>query len=62
MIDLFGIKARQDSLDHMKKIEQLEDKIKEQNRIIQMQQQRIKELQYRLPFGNDIDYPGSNRR
>ena len=57
MIDLFGIKARQDSLHNMKKIEQLEDKIEEQNRIIQMQQQRIKELKYRLPFGNDIDYP-----
>lgn len=61
MIDLFGINARQDLLHYMKKIEQLEDKIKEQNRIIQMQQQRIKELQYRLPFGNDIDYPGSRR-
>ena len=61
MIDLFGIKARQNSLHHMKKIKQLEDKIEEQNRIIQMQQQKIKALQFRLPFGNDIDYPGSRR-
>lgn len=61
MIDLFGIKARQDALHHMKKIEQLEDKIKEQNRIIQMQQQKIKALQFRLPFGSDIDYPGGRK-
>lgn len=61
MIDLFGIRSRKDVLDHMKKIEQLEDKITEQNRIIQMQQQRIKKLQYRLPFGNDLDFPNSKR-
>ena len=62
MIDFLGIRSRQEVLNHMKKIEQLEDKIKEQNRIIQMQQQKIKALQFRLPFGDDIDYPGSRRQ
>lgn len=62
-IDLFGIKARQDCLSHLRKITELEDKIENQNRIIEMQAQRIEGLKNQTPwFGSDIDFPGSSRR
>lgn len=60
MFDLFGIKARQECLSHMRKITELEDKIKNQNMIIEMQAQRIEGLKNQTPwFGSDIDYPNS---
>ena len=62
MIDLFGIRSRQEVLNHLNKIKKLEDKITEKDRIIQIQQEKIRALQFRLPFGSDIDYPGSIRR
>ncbi len=57
MIDFFGIRSRQEVLNHLNKIKKLEDKIENQNRIIKMQQQKIKDLQFRLPYGSDIDFP-----
>lgn len=61
MFDLFGIKARQACLSHLRKITELEDKIKNQNMIIEMQAQRIEGLKNQTPwFGSDIDYPNSH--
>ena len=61
MFDLFGIKARQDCLSHLRKITELEDKIKNQNMIIEMQAQRIEGLKNQTPWiGSDIDYPNSH--
>lgn len=63
MLDLFGIKARQDCLSHLRKITELEDKIKNQNMIIEMQAQRIEGLKNQTPwFGSDLDYPNSSRK
>ena len=60
MLDLFGIKARQECLSHLRKITELEDKIKDQDMIIEMQAQRIEGLKNQTPwFGSDIDYPNS---
>lgn len=62
MFDLFGIKARQDCLSHLRKITELKDKIKNQNMIIELQAQRIEGLKNQTPwFGSDIDYPNSRR-
>lgn len=62
MIDLFGIKARQECLSHLRKIRELEDKIKTRDRIIDMQAQRIRGLKNPITgFGSDIDYPNSRR-
>lgn len=63
MIDLFGIKARQDCLSHLKKITELEDKIEEQKRLIELQAQKIEGLKNQTPwFGSDLDYPNSSRK
>ena len=63
MIDFFGIRSRQEVLNHLNKIKKLEDKIENQNRIIEMQAQRIEGLKNQTPwFGSDIDYPGSTCR
>lgn len=60
MIDLFGIKARQDCLSHLRKITELEDQIQEQKRLIELQAQKIEGLKNQTPwFGSDIDYPNS---
>lgn len=62
MFDLFGIKARQDCLSHLRKITELEDKIKNQNMIIEMQAQRIEGLKNETPWiGSDLDYPNSHK-
>lgn len=61
MLDLFGRKARQDNLSHLRKITELEDKIKTKDRIIEMQAQRIEGLKNQTPwFGSDIDFPNSH--
>lgn len=62
MIDLFGIKAKQDCLSHLRKITELEDQIQEQKRLIELQAQKIEGLKNQTPwFGSDIDYPNSRR-
>ena len=61
MFDLFGIKARQECLSHLRKITELEDKIKMKDRIIEMQAQRIRGLKNPITgYGSDIDYPNSH--
>lgn len=62
-IDLFGIKARQDCLSHLRKITELEDKLENQNRIIELQAQKIEGLKNQTPwFGSNIDFPNNNKR
>ena len=61
MIDLFGIKARQECLSHLRKIRELEDKIETKDRIIEMQAQRIHGLKNPITgFGSNLDYPNSH--
>ena len=60
MIDLFGIRSRQEVLIHMRKIHELEDVIQMQKGIIEFQGQKIENLKNEVTwFGNDIDFPNS---
>ena len=60
MIDLFGIKAKQTSLNHLKRIYELERKVDEQKLYIELLSQKIERLQNEVTwFGNDIDFPNS---
>lgn len=62
MIDIFGIKARQNNLSHLRKIRELEDTIERKNYIIELQAQKIEHLKNELTwFGDDLDYPNSRR-
>ena len=57
MIDLFGIRSRQEVLIHMRKIHELEDVIQMQKGIIEFQGQKIENLKNEVTwFGNDIDF------
>ena len=60
MIDLFGIKAKQTSLNHLKRIYELERKVDEQKLYIELLSQKLDRLQNEVTwFGNDIDFPNS---
>lgn len=61
MLDLFGIKARQDCLSHLHRICQLEDQIAGLKATVEIQAQRIEALKNETPFMydyiDDLDFP-----
>lgn len=60
MIDLFGLKAKQECQVHMRKIVELNDEIEELKRVIEMQSQRIEYFKNEIPFMySQIDFPNS---
>jgi len=60
MIDLFGIKARKEAQEHLKKYYQLKDALKQKDLLIELQAQKIENLKNEVTwFGNDIDFPNS---
>lgn len=60
MIDLFGIRSRQEVLNHLRKIQELKSVIEMQRGIIELQGQKIENLKNEVTwFGNDIDFPNS---
>lgn len=62
MIDLFGIKARQEAQEHIKVINDFKEVIRANNRIIELQAQKIEHLKNIVTwFGNDIDFPNSHK-
>lgn len=61
MIDLFGRKARAKAQEHLKNYYKLEDALKQKDRIIKLQAQKIEHLKNEVTwFGDDIDYPNSH--
>lgn len=62
MFDLFGIKARQETQEHIKVINDLKDAIHAKDLIIELQAQKIENLKNEVTwFGNDIDFPNSRK-
>lgn len=62
MIDLFGIKARQEAQDHIKVINNLKDELHQKDLLIELQAQKIENLKNDITwFGNDIDFPNSKK-
>lgn len=62
MIDLFGIKARQEAQEHIKVINDLKDEVHQKNLLIELQAQKIENLKNEVTwFGNDIDFPNSRK-
>lgn len=62
MIDLFGIKARQEAQEHIKVINNLKDKLHQKDLVIELQAQKIENLKNEVTwFDNDIDFPNSRR-
>ena len=62
MIDLFGIKARQTSLNHLRRITELEDEVFKWKRTCELQAQVIDHLKNDTShLIQDVDFPNSKR-
>lgn len=62
MIDLFGIKARQETQDHLRVIKKLKEELQQKNMLIEIQSQKIEYLKNEVTwFGNDLDFPNSKK-
>lgn len=60
MIDLFGIKARQDCLSHLRKITELEDELTKYKQTCELQAQVIDHLKNDTAhLISDVDFPNS---
>lgn len=62
-IDLFGIKARQTNLNHLRRITELEDEVHKLKQTCELQAQIIDHLKNDTAhLINDIDFPNSSRK
>lgn len=60
MIDLFGIKAKQTNLNHLRRITELEDELTKYKQTCELQAQIIDHLKNDTAhLINDIDFPNS---
>ena len=63
MIDLFGIKARQTNLNHLRRITELEDEVHKLKQTCELQAQIIDHLKNDTAhLINDVDFPNSSRK
>lgn len=61
-IDLFGIKARQTNLNHLRRITELEDEVYKLKQTCELQAQVIDHLKNDTAhLINDVDFPNSKR-
>lgn len=61
-IDLFGIKARQTNLNHLRRITELEDEVHKLKQTCELQSQIIDHLKNDTAhLINDVDFPNSKR-
>lgn len=62
-IDLFGIKARQTNLNHLRRITELEDELTKYKQTCELQAQIIDHFKNDTAhLINDIDFPNSSRK